>query len=573
MRRGGGDRRLPRSSLAPSAAEATPALHSSAIPIRNLNSAFSCRDSDAASLCSSHRASSVGAAPNFSDRATQAAALRVVNAYLAPSVTLRGPLPSARDIQAALRILLERIDIPPNEPTFEDDLIQALRVLGCPYKITRSALKAPGTPHSWPPLLSVLHWLTIFAQYCDAEASSAAQAPSNDFMLYTTQGYRYFLEGDDDAVEALDEEYLSKARMNGEAAVATLRAVEKEAQELEAEVNKLTSCPSRLEALEVEKEAFTADVHKFEAVMKTWQTKIDEREEEVVDLEKELESKVLDARRIAAENEELLTKVETQAVNVRDVERMHREMQAIECDIAHAENGKAALEDKGWELDAKLVTKLEELEVLAERCNQALKRLKPGIDFQYMINSKGSSPAEMLGPGYKTVLKPALLAHSEENKRIAISNLAESVDLQKELQGSAKILEEERSHISFLQAKHDKMVDRLKLLNREITNDDSRCIADARRMKDELEKKYNDLSSFEKEADEFLKNSEKRLQDAILKDDEETQAAARELLELVDSIAEHKEFMEARIAQRRKELYEAADYIASLASKTSSPNP
>ena len=63
------------------------------------------------------------------------------------------------------------------------------------------------------------------------------------------------------------------------------------------------------------------------------------------------------------------------------------------------------------------------------------------------------------------------------------------------------------------------------------------------------------------------------LQDAILKDDEETQAAARELLELVDSIAEHKEFMEATIAQRRKELYEAADYIASLASKTSSPNP
>ena len=57
------------------------------------------------------------------------------------------------------------------------------------------------------------------------------------------------------------------------------------------------------------------------------------------------------------------------------------------------------------------------------------------------------------------------------------------------------------------------------------------------------------------------------LQDAILKDDEETQAAARELLELVDSIAEHKEFMEASIAQRRKELDEAADFIASLASE------
>lgn len=44
--------------------------------------------------------------------------------------------------------------------------------------------------------------------------------------------------------------------------------------------------------------------------------------------------------------------------------------------------------------------------------------------------------------------------------------------------------------------------------------------------------------------------------------------AANELLELLDSIAEHKEFMETTIASRRKDLYEAADYVASLASKT-----
>jgi len=49
------------------------------------------------------------------------------------------------------------------------------------------------------------------------------------------------------------------------------------------------------------------------------------------------------------------------------------------------------------------------------------------------------------------------------------------------------------------------MVARLKLLDREITNDDSRCTAEANRMKYELEKKYNDLSSAEKEADECLK--------------------------------------------------------------------
>ncbi|KAJ1283577.1 hypothetical protein BS78_03G138500 [Paspalum vaginatum] len=580
MRRGGGGgvggRRLPKSSLAPSVpADATPGMMDLSV-IRNLDSAFSRRDSDAASLCSSRPASSIGvgagAAPNFSDRATQAAALRIVNAFLAPAVTLRGPLPAARDIQAALRLLLQRLHYPPDEANFEDDLIQALRMFRCPCKITRSALKAPGTPHSWPPLLSVLHWLTLLAQTFDAHPSGAPDALSNDLLLYNTKSYYHYLSGEDDAVDALDEEYVSKARTNGEATAAASSAFEKEAQELELEVNTLTSGPSRREALELEKEAFTADITKFEAVVKTWNTKTKDREEASADLEKELEAKVLDAQRIAAENQDLLKKLEAQAVNVRDVDRMRREMQMIEQDIANAENGKAALEEKEWELESKLVAKIEELEGLADRCNLALKKLKPCIDFHYMINSKGSSPDEVLGPGYKTVLKPALKSHADENKRISVANLEESDDLQKELQGNVKVLEEQRNNISSLQAEHDKMVALLNSLDREITNDDSRCRADARRMKDELEKKNNSLSSVEKEADEFLKNSERMLQDAIIKDDAETQAAARDLLEILDSIAEHKEFMEATIAQRKKDLYEAADYIASLASQTSSPD-
>jgi kinetochore protein NDC80 len=375
MRRGGG-RRLPKPSMAPStASEATPALDASVI--RNLDSAFSRRDSDAASLCSSRPASTagagVGAAPNFSDRPTQVAALRVVNGFLAPAVTLRGPLPAARDIQAALRLLVDRLHLPRNDATFEDDLIQDLRLLGCPYKVTRSALKAPGTPHSWPVVLSALHWLTTLC-YAQGDDLDAPGGPFNDLLLYTTQGYSHFLLGDDDAVVVLDEEYTCKARMTGEASVATVHALEKDAEELETEVNKLISGPSRREALESEKEAFIADILKFEAVVDAWKTKINEREHVLGNLEKELEAKVLDTQHAAAEVQDLLKQVDAQPVDVRGMDRMRREMQAIADDIANAEKGKAALEDKVWEVEAKLVTKLEELETLAEQCNQALKK-------------------------------------------------------------------------------------------------------------------------------------------------------------------------------------------------------
>ncbi|KAL5664084.1 hypothetical protein ACJX0J_024192, partial [Zea mays] len=79
---------------------------------------------------------------------------------------------------------------------------------------------------------------------------------------------------------------------------------------------------------------------------------------------------------------DLSKQVDAQPVNVKDVDRMRREMQAIEDDIANTEKGKAALEDKFWEVEAKLVTKLEELERHAHQCNQALKKLKPTVAFQ-----------------------------------------------------------------------------------------------------------------------------------------------------------------------------------------------
>ena len=84
-------------------------------------------------------------------------------------------------------------------------------------------------------------------------------------------------------------------------------------------------------------------------------------------------------------------------------------------------------------------------------------RFKPSIDFQYMVNAKGSSPAKILGATYKTALKPALSALANEAKRIFVSKHDESVDLQKQLQGKSKMLEEKRSHVSVLQAKDNEV--------------------------------------------------------------------------------------------------------------------
>ncbi|XP_037438714.1 kinetochore protein NDC80 homolog isoform X2 [Triticum dicoccoides] len=462
---GGGGGRHPKAPPSSAAVDRTPMSDAFSIQ-RNLDHAFSRRDSDAYSICSS-RPSSIGTAQaashaggpitSLSDRGSQVAALRAVNTYLAPAaIHLRPSLPPAKDIVAAFHHLADRLRYPLKPAAWEDDLLALLRSLGCPYKVTRSALKAPGTPHSWPPLLSVLYWLTLLCRFTDG-LDASPPAASNDLMTYITESYHLFLTGEDDAVASLDDEYHTKARTQIGEWVAAIQELEKELQDLEAKRSKQMSAPSRLKALEDKKDAFTADVQKFEAVVKSWSTKIKEKEEALVEVEKELEAKVMNCQQTMAENGELVKQVETQVVNVRDVDRMAREMQAVENDIAKLENANAVLEEKGWELEAALVSKLEEIEGLAELCNQSLRKLKPSVDFQYEVNAKGSSPAEILGTTYKTTLKPALNALANETKRLIISKHDESIDLQKQLQGIVKMLEEKRSHVSVLQAKNNEM--------------------------------------------------------------------------------------------------------------------
>ncbi|MFS7919487.1 putative kinetochore protein Ndc80 [Helianthus anomalus] len=145
-------------------------------------SAVSRRDSDA-SFCSS-RPSSTGAnhhrntAVAITDRSYQLHAVSTINSFLSTTncqVSLKlKPLPSNSNIIETLKHVLKCLDYPVGQK-LEDDLSAVLKGLNCPIKMNKSALKAPGTPHSFPNVLAVIHWL-----------------------------------GDDDAVEKLDEDFLGK---------------------------------------------------------------------------------------------------------------------------------------------------------------------------------------------------------------------------------------------------------------------------------------------------------------------------------------------------------------------------
>lgn len=338
------------------------------------------RDSDAS--FASSRPSSIGvgrstaAADLVNDRSYQQSAVRAINAYLSSHsfpFLIKSTLPSAKDITAIVNFIISQLEYP--NPKMEEDLPILLKSLNCPFKISKSALRTPATPHAWPTFVAVLHWLVQIAMYNEDLASNpSSMAYENSMYAYALESYLHYIRGDDDSVEALDGDFMKKLEQERDAVVEKVKGLEKDASELRARVDALKTGPSQRELLEKDKSVLEGDEKKFMTIIEEYERRNSKLKTALEEKEKELVIKEEETKRICQENEELKKTVESQALNTRDVERMKKEMQAVEREIADAEIERNSFEEKCWDLNTTLGHKIKELEELAKECNKTIRK-------------------------------------------------------------------------------------------------------------------------------------------------------------------------------------------------------
>ncbi|KAK6135422.1 hypothetical protein DH2020_030841 [Rehmannia glutinosa] len=527
------------------------------------------RESDA-SFCSSRPSiASIGrtstALPNISDRSYQSSALRTINSYLASQsvpFSLKHPLPSAKDITETLKLLLHRLGFASQK--IDEDLSHALKFLKCPLKLNKSALRAPGTPHSWPNLLAVIHWLVQIIKYKEFMMDSSPSFEGDKMFMYTIHSYLLYIRGDDEAMDALDEECVREMREWRDKKEEDVRVLEEEVKELEAKLDGLRTGPSQKEVLEQEKAVLEKDVTKFHIMIEQLDGHLTEMQKKLEEKDKALVAKVEDRKRICEENEELKKRIEEQGINLRDAERMKRELQAVDRDIEEMEGARNGWEEKIWELDSEIGHKFKELERLVMECNQAIRRLKIGNGFQYQLNASGSTPSEVLGLDYKSILKPALASFSEDIKRSSMGKLEELISLRQQSGENAAKLEEKQNRIAVLQSHIDEVEAQLNIIRKGIHEYTSRCAAEARKLAEEVDVETQNMSVVEKEAAEFLKTSKAELQETIIRTEEEVKLCAQELFDLINSVSTYKEYVGSKIARMKNDLLETAGAVADI---------
>ncbi|KAI3445667.1 hypothetical protein Pfo_002332 [Paulownia fortunei] len=562
-------RRRATESLAPDRRPPPPTPTNTADPWQFLSTPVPGRESDA-SFCSSRPSiASVGrpstALPNISDRSYQSSALRTINSYLASQsapFSLKHPLPSAKDITETLKLLLHRLGFASQK--IDEDLSHALKFLKCPLKLNKSALRAPGTPHSWPNLLAVIHWLVQIIKYKDFTMNSSPSFEGDKMFMYTINSYLLYIRGDDEAMDALDEECVREMREWRDKVEDNVKVLEENVKELEVKLEGLKAGPSQKELLEQEKAVLEKDVTKFHIMIEQLDGHLVEVQKKLEEKDRALEAKVEDRKRICEENEELKKKIEEQGINLRDAERMKRELQAVERDIEEMEAARNGWEEKIWELDSEIGHKFKELERFVMECNQAIRRLKLGNGFQYQLNTNGSTPSEVLGLDYKSILKPALASFAEDIKNSSMGKLEELISLRQQSGENAAKLEEKRNRIAVLQSHIDEVEAQSNVIRKETHEYASRCAAEARKLAEEVDMEAQKMSVVEKEAAEFLKTSKAELQETIMRTEEEVKLCAQELFDLINSVSTYKEYVGSKIARMRNDLLETAGSVADI---------
>lgn len=191
---------------------------------------------------------------------------------------------------------------------------------------------------------------------------------------YAITSYLPYMRGDDEEVESLDKEFAEKMENAKELLANNLTLLDEEVKKLESEVEDLKSKPSEIEMYESRRKDLEGDVVKFQEFVNQLQNSNSITEKALEEKEKELAAKAEEIRRIREENEELKKRVDAQGFNMRDAERMKRELTAVEREIGEAEACRSSWEEKISDVDEAIRHKRKELEALSIECNQALRR-------------------------------------------------------------------------------------------------------------------------------------------------------------------------------------------------------
>ncbi len=231
-----------------------------------------------------------------------------------------------------------------------------------PFTISKTALTAVGSPHTWPALLACLTWFIELLEYDELVVSESENDEAAFFFGYLQQAYSTFLSGDDDACAELDKQVEDNFGQKFAAVEQEIESMRESNNQLRQKLAQLQSAGSAVPALQARKADYDSDTAKFHQLIEQLRTRHSAalaKEEE-----RQAELDAAKAARSAAQEALRATQaaVEAQELSPADVEALKAKKERLREVRATTEASKAAVQEEVFSLEGQVGSAMSALE-------------------------------------------------------------------------------------------------------------------------------------------------------------------------------------------------------------------
>ncbi|GJQ12747.1 hypothetical protein GpartN1_g4538.t1 [Galdieria partita] len=382
--------------------------------------------------------------------------------------------PTSKEFQSILLFLLRKID--PYfefEKKFEEELPALFKTLKYPFTISKSTLYAVGSPHTWPTLLGLLVWITDLLAYDEQATSQETKSIDTEsslnriFFDYVSRSYQAFLGGAD-SFDEFDQELAATFDKENNRVESETEVLEREIKSFQNEYHQLTEKRNSLESLKQKIEDYRKDIEKFKTLVnqleqhrQVYNKKIADRDEELENEEKSLET-------WKQERSRLRQIIEDQELNHIDGHRLQRDKQllaeALEKAYAHRQEAievQSKIDEKLIEQTAKVEDALRDYHRLAEKLQLIPSTAKnaKGFNFEIELSRDASLHRceDILSLDLGSVVKPTIHELREAFASKASRTREEELSVQEKYNHLEEQLLFKRNETSALEGKYQKL--------------------------------------------------------------------------------------------------------------------
>jgi len=298
--------------------------------------------------------------------------------------------PSGKDFTNIVTFMLRLVD--PNfqdgSMKMEDEIAMNFKALGYPFPVSKTALVAAGSPHTWPSLLAALAWLMERIQSIENSIVDGNVDPGHfdsleelenktdkAFFKYLSETYSAFLRGEEELIEQLENALADRFERDDAIIEQEIEQMTDKNAVVVEQINNLTFGEKDLENYVQKKEGYVTDLEQFHDLIQQMDQHVSTLTHKKKDRAQELDDTNRKFARTTARVEELKNSIDSQALSLEDVQKMHNELKGVEEGIDRAIASRDEYRKSLWESQSEIENLLSGLESIASFYNAQLGEL------------------------------------------------------------------------------------------------------------------------------------------------------------------------------------------------------